>query len=194
MRMPDVDAVAVAQARAGDADAFQTLVDRHSRSLFRLAYRITGSEHDAEDVVQETFLRAYRRLQDFEERANVGTWLYRIASNCAVDLLRGRPRWMTHAASPDPEGYMPELPDEGPSAERLVMSAEIERTIQDTMSRLSPTERAAFVLRHFEGMSIEEAGTALGLGASATKHSIFRAVRKMRQALAPFSAAPSSES
>lgn len=194
MRMPEADAVAVARARAGDADAFRTLVDRHSRSLFRLAFRITGSEHDAEDVVQETFLRAYRRLHEFEERANVGTWLYRIASNCAVDLLRGRPRWITHAASPDSEGQMPETRDEAPSADRLVMSAEIEQTIHEAMNELSPTERAAFVLRHFEGMSIDEAGSALGLGASATKHCIFRAVRKMRRALAPFTAAPAGRS
>lgn len=145
--MPDADAVAVAQARAGDADAFRTLVDRHSRNLFRLAYRMTGSEHDAEDVVQETFLRAYRRLHDFEERANVGTWLYRIAANCAVDLLRSRPRWMTHAASSDPDALIPEMPDGAPPADRLVMSAEIEQTIHNTMNRLSPTERAAFVLR-----------------------------------------------
>ena len=87
---------------------------------------------------------------------------------------------------------MPETHDDAPAADRLVMSAEIERTIQETMNELSPTERAAFVLRHFEGMSIEEAGSALGLGASATKHSIFRAVKKMRRALAPFTAAPAS--
>src|SRR5512142_1580926 len=81
-----------ARARAGDADAFRELVERHSRAVFGVAYRITGRAEDAEDVVQETFLRAYRQLDRFESRANFGTWLHRIAANCAVDLLRRRPR------------------------------------------------------------------------------------------------------
>ena len=73
------DGAFVAKARGGDADAFRLLVDRHSRRLFHLAFRMTGNEQDAEDVVQESFLRAYRRLSQFDERASFGTWLYRIA-------------------------------------------------------------------------------------------------------------------
>ena len=79
------DSVAVAQAREGDPGAFRVLVERHSRNLFRLAYRMTGHQEDAEDVVQETFLRAYRQLAKFDERASFGTWLYRIAANCSLD-------------------------------------------------------------------------------------------------------------
>jgi RNA polymerase sigma-70 factor (ECF subfamily) len=86
------DATAVAQARAGDSEGFRLLVERHSRALFKLAYRMTGNEHDAEDVVQEAFLKAYRSLDRFEERAQVGSWLYRIAANCAFDVLRKRQR------------------------------------------------------------------------------------------------------
>ncbi|HEY6554769.1 MAG TPA: sigma-70 family RNA polymerase sigma factor, partial [Vicinamibacteria bacterium] len=78
--------------RAGDQEAFRLLVERHSHALFRLAYRMTGNEHDAEDVVQEALVKAYRGLDRFEERAEVGTWLYRITSNCAFDLLRSRQR------------------------------------------------------------------------------------------------------
>src|SRR5438045_8283479 len=81
---------ALARARRGDSDAFRELVERHSRSVFRLAFRMTGNEQDAEDVVQESLLRAYRQLGRFEARANFGTWLYRITSNCAVDLMRAR--------------------------------------------------------------------------------------------------------
>ena len=80
--MEEFDAAVVSRARAGDDEAFRALVERHSRSIFRLAYRMTGSESDAEDVVQETFLRAYRQLNRFEARANFGTWLYRIGVNC----------------------------------------------------------------------------------------------------------------
>src|SRR5207249_6440026 len=97
--MEDSDAVAVARARAGDQDAFGMLVERHSVRLFQLAYRMSGNEQDAEDVVQETFLRAYRQLDRFESRAGFGTWLHRIAANCSLDLLRKRKR---HDAQIDP--------------------------------------------------------------------------------------------
>src|SRR3954470_1500462 len=83
-------AAVLARARQGDGDAFRALVERHSRSVYRLAYRMTGNEQDAEDVVQESFLRAYRQLGRFESRANFGTWLYRITANCSVDLMRAR--------------------------------------------------------------------------------------------------------
>ena len=89
-RMPQTDAAAVALARDGDSEAFRALVERHSRAVYRLAHRMTGSPQDAEDVVQETFLRAYRQLGRFESRANFGTWLHRIAVNCSIDLIRSR--------------------------------------------------------------------------------------------------------
>jgi RNA polymerase sigma-70 factor (ECF subfamily) len=90
--MPETDATAVALARSGDSDAFRALVERHSRAVYKLAHRMTGSSQDAEDVVQETFLRAYRQLSRFESRANFGTWLHRIAVNCSIDLIRSRRR------------------------------------------------------------------------------------------------------
>src|SRR4026207_1272412 len=83
-------AAVLARARQGDSEAFRALVERHSRSVFRLAFRMTGNEQDAEDVVQESFLRAYKQLGRFESRANFGTWLYRIVSNCSVDLMRAK--------------------------------------------------------------------------------------------------------
>src|ERR1700726_5296098 len=84
------DAVAVAQTLAGDRDAFRVLVEQHSRNVHRLAYRMTGNQHDAEEVVQEAFLRAYQKLEQFESRANFGTWVYRIAANYAIDRMRQR--------------------------------------------------------------------------------------------------------
>src|SRR6476469_3193709 len=83
-------AAVLARARQGDSDAFRALVEKHGRSVFRLAFRMTGNEQDAEDVVQESFLRAYRQLGRFESRANFGTWLYRIVANCSVDLMRSK--------------------------------------------------------------------------------------------------------
>src|SRR5438552_8074934 len=87
-QMPLDDAAAVAKARDGDQEAFRVLVDRHSRSIYRLAFRMTGRAEDAEDVVQEAFVRAYRQLGRFESRSNFATWLYRITFNCSVDYMR----------------------------------------------------------------------------------------------------------
>src|SRR5246500_4087495 len=86
----DSDAIAVERTLAGDRDAFRVRVERHSRNVFRLAYRMTGNQHDAEEVVQEAFLRAYQKLGQFAARANFGTWVYRIAANYAIDRMRQR--------------------------------------------------------------------------------------------------------
>ena len=182
------DSVAVAQARAGDSGAFRLLVERHSRNLFRLAYRMTGHQEDAEDVVQETFLRAYKQLAKFDERASFGTWLYRIAANCALDLIRVRKRRGDRQA-PAPEEGAPDpvqlLPDRAPTPDRLALSGEVERKVADVLNELSEMERTAFVLRHYEGMCIDDIGRTLGVQPNAAKHSIFRAVQKLRRALEP---------
>jgi RNA polymerase sigma-70 factor, ECF subfamily len=186
-RMGESDAEALARARSGDTEAFRALVERYSPLVYRVAYRLTGSEHDADDVVQETFLRAYRRLDLFEDRSQFGSWLYRIASNCAYDVLRGRRRHEQRFEAGDAENGADQdrFPSEDPSPERLAFGAEVRRRMEVVLARLSPAERSAFVLRHFEGFSIEEIGRTLDLDKSATKHSIFRAVQKVRRALAP---------
>jgi len=191
-RMEAADAAVVAQAVAGDREAFRGLVERHSPSIFRLAFRMTGNEHDAEEVVQETFLRAYRNLGRFESRANFGTWLYRIAINCSHDLRRSRLRHEENREHPEHrEGEeeatspMETMPSADPAPDRLVFSSEVKVRVTAAMESLGRLERAAFVLRHFEGYSIEEIGETLGLKESATKNSIFRAVQKLRRALEP---------
>jgi RNA polymerase sigma-70 factor, ECF subfamily len=185
--MPHTDAAAVALARDGDSEAFRALVERHSRAVYRLAHRMTGSPQDAEDVVQETFLRAYRQLGRFESRANFGTWLHRIAVNCSIDLIRSRKHQESGHDAPDLEQFEAAADDRvDPSPERLMLSTEVQERVSNAMASLSHMERAAFVLRHFEGQSIDEISRALGLKANAAKHSVFRAVRKMRLALEPF--------
>ena len=181
------DAAVVAQVLGGNRDAYRALVERHSRAVFRLAYRMMGNEQDAEDVVQETFLKAYRSLKNFEERSTFSTWLYRITSNCALDLLRKRQR---HEQKREPvpleeSEVVAQMPAGDPTPDRLALSAELSRQMTAAMSELSPMERAAFVLRHHEGHSIAEIGRQLGLEPSATKNSIFRAVQKLRRALQP---------
>jgi len=186
--MPQTDAAAVALARGGDSEAFRSLVERHGRAVFRLAHRMTGNPSDAEDVVQETFLKAYRQLGRFESRANFGTWLHRIAVNCSIDLIRSRPHRESGHDTADLEhfGAVSEVHDAGQQTpERLMLSTEVQERVTAAMGALSQMERAAFILRHFEGQSIEEISRALGLKTNAAKHSIFRAVRKMRLALEP---------
>jgi RNA polymerase sigma-70 factor (ECF subfamily) len=179
-------AAVLARARQGDSDAFRALVEQHSRSVFRLAFRMTGNEQDAEDVVQESFLRAYRQLGRFESRANFGTWLYRIVSNCSVDLMRSKQARHDQVRGDSLDEGAMELPAvDVPGPERMAQSAEIQTRVQRALRELSPLERAAFTLRHYEGRSIDEISATLGLGTSAAKHSVFRAVKKLRLALAP---------
>src|SRR5207302_1235005 len=182
-------AAVLARARQGDGEAFRALVERHSRSVFRLAFRMTGNEQDAEDVVQESFLRAYRQLGRFESRANFGTWLYRITANCAVDMMRARQARHDQARGESLEDGAASVCSEQAGPERLARSAEIRRQVSEAMAELSPLERAAFTLRHYEGRTIEEISRTLGLGTSAAKHSVFRAVRKLRAALEPLAPA-----
>src|SRR5882762_587894 len=133
------DAVFVTKARSGDTDAFRVLVDRHSRALFRLAFRMTGNEQDAEDVVQESFLRAYRQLGKFDERATFGTWLYRIATNCSLDLVRSRKRRSERLAPAEDangaglEDPVATLPSGDPTPERLALSGEVRERVAEAM-------------------------------------------------------------
>jgi RNA polymerase sigma-70 factor (ECF subfamily) len=189
------DGTFVTRARSGDSDAFRVLVERHSRSVFRLACRMTGNEQDAEDVVQESMLRAYRQLVKFDQRASFRTWLYRIATNCSLDLVRARQRRGQHRGH-TPEGGHDEvenpaaaLPSPDPTPERMALSGEVRERLTAALGELSATERSAFVLRHFEGMCIEDVSRVLGCRTGAAKHSVFRAVQKLRRALEPVAGA-----
>jgi len=181
--MERVEAIALSRAREGDGEAFRRLVEEHGKKMFALAYRMTGNEHDAEDVVQETFFRAYRNLARYDSRARFSSWLHRIAANHAIDLLRRRKRWRTTDRAPSEPPA--ELVDGEPTPERAVFGREVRQRIAAAMAGLSPRERVAFVLRHHEGWSIAEIGRALGTRDNATKNHVFRAVQKLRRSLGP---------
>ena len=183
-------AAVLARARQGDSEAFRALVERHSRSVFRLAFRMTGNEQDAEDVVQESLLKAYRHLGRFETRADFGTWLYRIVANCAVDMIRSRQARQKHTLTESFEPAASAHASDQPGPERLTASAEVQRRVAAALDGLSPLERAAFALRHYEGHSIDEIGRTLGLGTSAAKQAVFRAVKKLRVDLEELRTAP----
>jgi len=185
--MEATDLAAVERTRAGDTAAFRVLVERYGRSVFRLAFRMTGNEFDAEDVVQETFLRAFKQLDSYESRSSFSTWLYRIAANYSLDLIRSRKRHASRRVteSPDEEDILDSVKATDPGQDRVYYSAQVRDRLDAALQLLSEQERTAFLLRHFEGQSIEQIGAVLDLGVSATKNSIFRAVRKIREALEP---------
>ena len=187
------DAIAVERTLAGDRDAFRALVERHSQSVFRLAYRMTGNQQDAEEVVQEAFLRAYQKLKQFESRANFGTWVYRIAANYSIDRMRQRQKEESRRHTPKPEDQdgmeeepLNRVPDAAPTPERLTQSVELKKQMERALAALTHAERTAFVMRHWEGCGIEEIAAVLKSNSSAAKNTVFRAVQKLRHALQPF--------
>jgi RNA polymerase sigma-70 factor (ECF subfamily) len=186
------DAIAIERTLAGDRDAFRVLVERHSATIFRLAYRLTGNHHDAEEIVQEAFLRAYQKLEQFASQANFATWVYRIAANYTIDRMRQRKKEDARKVAPSAEltddidsDPLRQVPDAAPSPERLTQSVELRQEMENALEGLTPAERTAFVMRHCDGCGIEEIAGALRLNASATKNTVFRAVQKLRHALQP---------
>ncbi len=185
--MNETDQAAIGRVLAGDSDAFATLVERYSRPLHRLAYRVTGNEADAEDVVQESFVRAFRGLPQYDGRASFQAWLYRIASNYALDFLAARKRrkWEQIDGDEEHAGALETVAAEGASPERLALNSQLRLHVEAAMGGLTDMERTAFVLRHFEGQSLEEIGGTLGISLNSVKQGVFRAVQKMRVALRP---------
>lgn len=187
VRMGQNDHAAIQAVLAGDKEAYGVLVARHSQSLFRVAYRITGNEADADDVVQEAFLRGYRKLESFESRSNFGTWVYRIAVRCALDRIGDRKVDESRrvAETTDAELDQVQVSDHAAGPDRLLLSGEIGALRDAAMRSLTPTERTAFVLRHMEDRTTEEIAAALGIAPNAAKQAVFRAVHKLRTRLSP---------
>lgn len=187
------DARAVERTLTGERDAYRVLVERHSRNVFRMAYRMTGNKQDAEEVVQEAFLRAYQKLKQFEGQSNFGTWVYRIAANYGIDRMRQRNAEQSRrqmASGPNEGGLemdpMMNAKDRAPSPERLAASAQLAAKIKEALDTLTPAERTAIVMRHWEGCAIEEIAAVLKSNSNATKNTVFRAVAKLRKALEPY--------
>jgi RNA polymerase sigma-70 factor, ECF subfamily len=172
---------------AGDKDAYGALVRAHSASVFRVAFRIVGNEADAEEIVQEAFLRGYQRLESFEQRSAFGTWIYRIAVNCALNRV-GRPEIeaeFRHGEDSDAEEKTVQVAGQDAGPERILLSRELQAVQELAMRRLTSMEKTAFVLRHVEDRSVNEIAATLGIAPNAAKQAVFRAVQKLRRELAP---------
>jgi len=178
------EASLVASARTGDTEAFGRLITKHSPRVFQVAFRITRDEASADDVVQEACLRAYRKLDRFDGRAAFGTWLHRIAVNCAMDAMRKHQR-SRETGELDAIVERQPKPSADPGPQRLAMSGEIAAQINQVLELMTPMERTAFVLKHHEGRPLAEIAQIMDTRVTAVKHAIFRAVQKLRTELAP---------
>jgi RNA polymerase sigma-70 factor (ECF subfamily) len=172
---------------AGDKEAYGALVRTHSAAVFRVAFRMIGNEADAEEIVQEAFLRGYQRLESYQGRSTFGTWIYRIAVNCALNRI-GQPGMQAdyrHGDDNDAEEKTVQVASRNPDPERTLLSSEIGAAQRMAMQRLTATEQSAFVLRHLEDRSMSEIAELLEIAPNAAKQAVFRAVQKLRRELAP---------
>ena len=172
---------------SGEPDAFQMLVERHQQRIYRLALRLTGSAADAEEALQETFLSAYRRLGSFRGEAKFSTWLFRIATNAAKMLNRGRTRHPTEPLDP----YLPRFDGQGrhardadharaAGADELLDRRRLARRAKEALTRLPERYRTPFVLRDLEEMPTEEVAALLGLSPALVRQRVHRARLMLR--------------
>ena len=185
--MGNLEQDAIRRILAGDRDAFRVLMDRHLPTVLRMTYRVTGNPVDAEEAAQEAFLLAYKKLSGFREQASFGTWVYRIAMNCSLNLVERRSRDLAwNAVTIEPGAPSENIAvSRGPTPEAELLNTEALRRRERAMLTLTPMERTAFILRHMEDQSIQIIADALGVPANSAKQAIFRAVAKLRRELAP---------
>ena len=194
-QIPDVELVR--RAQQGDGSAFAELVSRHQRQLYRLALRMTGSEADAQEVLQEAFLNAYQKLPNFRGEAQFSSWLYRIAANSALMRLR-RKRRAPDSLTDQPlelqgprfsaEGYLdpPPRSDWSQRADEKMMDRELGTAIDQAVARLPEDYRTVFLLKDVDGLSNEEIADALELTVPAVKSRLHRARLALREKLGEF--------
>jgi RNA polymerase sigma-70 factor (ECF subfamily) len=181
------ESVLVDAARKGDIGAFESLVKRYDRNVFRIAQHITQNREDAEDVVQDAFLKAYQNLGQFQGQSKFYTWLVRIAVNEALMRLRRRRPERMVSLDEDvktEEDSMPrEIADWSPNPEQQYTQGELKDILSRTIQGLPASFRTVFVLRDVEGLSTEETADALGLSIPAVKSRLLRARLQLRERL-----------
>jgi RNA polymerase sigma-70 factor, ECF subfamily len=180
----------VQAAKGGNIQAFEALVKRYDRNVFRIAQHITQNREDAEDVVQDAFLKAYSNLEQFQGQSKFYTWLVRIAVNEALMKLRRRRPERTVSLDQEvqtDEDSMPrEVADWSPNPEQQYNQAELKDILGKTIQGLPPSFRTVFVLRDVEGLSTEETAEALSLSIPAVKSRLLRARLQLRERLSKY--------
>jgi RNA polymerase sigma-70 factor, ECF subfamily len=187
---PNDESGLVARAKGGDGLAFTQLVDRYERKIFRLARHITQNKEDAEDVLQDTFLKAYEHLPGFQEQSKFYTWLVRIAVNEALMKLRKRKSGkifsLDEAVDTGEEMVAREIAVWDDNPEQRYSQQEIHTILQESIDSLAPIFRTVFVLRDIDELSTEETATALGISVPAVKSRLLRARLQLRDRLTRF--------
>ena len=176
----------VAAAQAGDQKAFEELVNRYEKKIFRLTMNVTRNKEDAEDAMQDAFMKAYSHLNTFEGGSRFYTWLVRIAANEALMRLRKRRANQFSLDEPiegDDEIIPRDIEDWGPSPEQRYAQSEMHEILNTVIDQLSPEFRVVFVLRDVEGLSTEETASTLGISVAAVKSRLLRARLRLRQKL-----------
>ena len=182
-------ALSLQALKAGDRAEFSKLVDLYSSSLFRLALRILGDPQDAEDVLQETFLKAYRALPSFEGRSSLSTWLYRIVTNEALMVIRRAKPDLLWADDEEEnsEAISPSLfVDWDALPEQELLSHEVKQFLDQAVQQLSANLRIVFLLRDVVGLSVKETAEQLGLSEVAVKTRLLRARLRLREELSAY--------
>lgn len=187
----DIDKVAlddlslVHASKGGDVAAFEELVKRYDRKLLRIAQHLTHNREDAEDAVQEAFLKAFQHLADFREHSKFSTWLIRIVLNQSLMKLRKRrPEISIDDDIQTDEGSLPmDVVDWAPNPEELYRTTELRQILREALEKLGPGLRIVFVLRDVEGLSLDETTEALGLSLAAVKARSLRARLQLRERL-----------
>ena len=185
---PDQDLALVTASTRGDIAAFEELVRRYERKLLRIAHQVTNSLEDAQDAVQETFLKAYQKLNQFRGGSKFSTWLIRIALNESLTKLRRRHIQDLPLEYEDPNGEnLPaDVADWSPNPEQLYSRVELQEIFRKTFEELPPILRVVFVLRDVEGLSIKETTAILDLQPSAVKARLLRARLQLREKLTKY--------
>jgi RNA polymerase sigma-70 factor (ECF subfamily) len=185
------DSLLVREAQRGNRAAFEELVRHYDQAVLRLAMHLTGSDHEAQDIYQEAFLKAYKSVGNFRFECSFYTWIYRIVTNLCLDHLRKRTvRKEDAPVATDASGESYDLIDRVPDArsganpERDLMRRELGSRISRALQRLTPRERMVFELKHYHGLKLRTVGEVLNTTEETAKNTLFRATQKLRGALA----------
>src|ERR1044072_6952696 len=184
------DTLLVREAQRGSRAAFEELVRHYDQAVLRLAMHLTGSEHEAQDIYQEAYLKAYKSMGSFRFECSFYTWIYRIVTNLCLDHLRKRQvRKEDAPVAVDAEGQTYDMLDQvadaraGANPEHDLMSRELGSRIGQALNKLSPRERMVFELKHFHGLKLRTVGEILNTTEDTAKNTLFRATQKLRGSL-----------
>lgn len=177
----------------GDGAAYEVLVERYQRRVYRIAFAVVRDPDEADSVTQDAFVQGFLKLSTFEGRSGFETWLTRIAINCARNTLRRR-RFVS-IFSPreddDEEGDLAfDIADQRPGAERQLISSQLRAAIERAETKLSAQQKVIFRLRHYENLALEEIAEHLGLQSGTVRAHLFRAIHKIRRELATWRNTP----